>query len=458
MEYSRSEIMNGVWLTHLRTDKFKTACISVTLLTQLRRETAAMNALIPLVLRRGTALCGDMEAISRRLDELYGAAVEPVVRRIGEIQCLGFIASAPEDEMLPEGSRVLEGECSLLGQLLLSPKTRGGLLKPEYVDSEREKLVDLIRSRVNDKLSYSLQRCIEEMCCCEDYAVGRLGDEESAEAIRYQKLTKQYRELIRTSPIEIFYCGRADRRRVEGLMRDALATAPRGEIDEDIGTDVRMNALEDKPRVRREEMAVSQGKLVVGWRLGECMEEPDPAALRVFVSLYGGSAMSKLFVNVREKLSLCYYASAIADIHKGTLFAYAGTEFADAERAADEIVAQLESVARGEISPEELQAAKSDVISALRSSLDSQVDLEGFFLSAAVDGLELQPEELCALVEDVTAEDVAAIAAGCECDMIYFLTGSGEEDGGGGGEAEELSDTDGLLSEEAESEDGENDI
>ena len=330
MEVARSEIMSGVWLSHIRTDKFKTACLSVSLLTQLKRETAAMNALLPQVLRRGTALYGDMEAISRRLDELYGAAIEPVVRRLGEIQCVGFFASVPEEDLLPAGADTLRGTCELLGQLLCAPNTRGGLLLPQYVDSERDKLLEAIRARLNDKLGWAVSRCIEEMCCGEDYAVNRLGDEESAEAIRYQKLTKQYRALLQESPIEIFYCGRADRRRVESLLRDALSTLPRGEINYDIGTDVRFNALEDEPRRYCEQMNVAQAKLVIGWRLGEAMEEPDPAALRVFSSLFGGgSTASKLFVNVREKLSLCYFASSLCDAHKGVLLAYAGT---DAER------------------------------------------------------------------------------------------------------------------------------
>ena len=307
MEYARSEIMSGVWLSHIRTDKFKTACLSVSLLTQLKRETAAMNALLPQVLRRGTTRYGDMEAISRRLDELYGAAIEPVVRRFGEIQSVGFFASVPEEEFLPAGADTLRGACELLGQLLCAPNTRGGLLLPQYVDSERDKLLEAIRARVNDKISWTISRCIEEMCCGEDYAVDRLGDEESAEAIRYQKLTKQYRALLQSSPIEIFYCGRADKKRVESLLRDALSTLPRGEIDYDIGTDVRFNALEAEPRRYDEQMNVSQAKLVIGWRLGEAMEEPDPAALRVFADLFGGSAASKLFMNVREKLSLCYY-------------------------------------------------------------------------------------------------------------------------------------------------------
>lgn len=427
MEYSRSEILSGVWLTHIRSDKFKTACLSVNLLTQLRRETAAMNALLPMVLRRGTALYGDMEALSCRLDELYGAAIEPVVRRIGEIQCIGFFASVPEEEFLPGREPVLRGVCELMGQLLLAPKTRGGLLLPDYVDSEREKLCEMIRARVNDKLGYSVNRCIEEMCCCEDYATGRLGDLESAEAIRYQKLTKQYRALLQQSPIELFYCGRAGKKQVEGLLRDAFSTLPRGEIDDEIGTDVRMNALESEPRVYNEQMNVAQGKLVIGWRLGDCVEEPDPAALRVFASLFGGSTMSKLFVNVREKLSLCYFASALCDMHKGLLLAYAGTEFDKTEQARDEIFAQLEAIRRGEITDEELAAARADVRSALRGALDSQGELEGFYLSAALAGVDYSPLELSELAAEVTKEELVAIAQSCECDMIYTLSGDGSD-------------------------------
>ena len=431
MEYTRAEIINGVWLTHIRSDKFKTACLSITLLTQLQRESAAMNALLPLVLRRGTARYTDMEAISRRLDELYGAAIEPVVRRIGEIQCLGFFASVPEEDYLPAGADTLRGTCELMGQMLLAPNTRGGLLLPDYVDSERDKLIEMIRARLNDKLSYSVSRCIEEMCCCENFAVSRFGDEESAAAIRYQKLTKQYRNLIQTSPIEIFYCGRAEEKRVESLLRDALSTLPRGEIDYDIGTDVRLNALEETPREYTEQMNVTQAKLVIGWRLGKAMDDPNPAALRLFASLFGGSTASKLFVNVREKLSLCYFASAVADVHKGVLLAYAGTEAENVGRAKEEIFAQLASIANGEITDEELSAARADVKSALKSALDVQGALEGFYLSAALDGADYSPEELSALVDDVTKEELVEIARGCECDMIYTLTGDGSEEDDG---------------------------
>ena len=429
MEFNRTELMPGVFLSHLRSDKFKTACMSVTLLTQLRRETAAMNAVIPFVLRRGTTRYSDMEQLSRRMDELYGAAVEPVVRLIGEIQCIGFYGSFPEPDYLPGGEALLGDTCALMAQLLLDPVTRGGLLLPQYVDSEREKLLDIIRSCMNDKRSYALTRCIEEMCCYEDFAVSRFGSESEAENIHYKKLTRHYRELIQTCPVEIFYCGKTDFKAVSAAMRDAFSAMPRGEIDYDIGTDLRMNAVEDHIRFVEEEMDVTQGKLVLGFRLGECMEEPDIPALYVFNAVYGSGATSKLFMNVREKLSLCYYASSAVYLHKGIMLVSSGIEFDKLDAARDEILAQLDSVRRGEITDDELRSAKKSVASDLRAVQDSIGELEGFYLSQALDGLDYGPAELAALAEDVTKEDVQAIAESIECDLIYFLKGSGEEDG-----------------------------
>ena len=421
MEYSRTEIRPGVWLTHLREDKFKTACFSVSLLSQLNRETASMNALIPFVLRRGTSAFPDMETLSTRMEELYGTVIEPIIRRIGEIQCCGFYASFPEDAFLPQGEGVLKDTLALTLDLLLSPVTRGGLLLPAYVESERDKLLDLISARMNNKRSYAVLRCIEEMCCCEDFAVSRYGDEESCRSINYKKLSRHYRTLLQTSPIELFYCGRTSLREVKALLRDHLSTLPRGEIDTEIGTEIRMNALESEPRSTVEEMDVAQANLVIGWRLGECMEDPDFAALYVFNDLFGGSPSSKLFLNVREKLSLCYYASSIIDIRKGLLLVSSGIQLSNLDAAKAEIFAQLDAVCRGDFSEDDLRTARAGVISDLRSIPDSQGALESFYLSQAVVGADYSPTDLAELVNEVTAEQVSAIAKSVECDQIFLL-------------------------------------
>lgn len=428
MELSRVEVRQGVWLTHLREDKFKTACFSVNLLSQLSRDTASMNALIPFVLRRGTTGCPDMEALNARFEELYGTVIEPVVRRIGEIQCSGFYASFPEDDFLPKGESVLQDALGLTLEMLLSPLTRGGLFLPAYVESERDNLLDLIASRVNNKRSYAVTRCLEEMCCCEDFATSRYGDEETCRSINYKKLSRHYKALLQEAPIELFYCGRAPLSRVRQILRVLLATLPRGEVNTDIGTEIRMNALEAQPRYTEEQMDVNQANLVIGWRLGECMEDPDFPALYVFNDLFGGSPSSRLFLNVREKLSLCYYASSLIDVRKGLLLVSSGIQEKNYDAAKSEIFAQLEALQQGEITEDALETAKAGVASDLRSVPDTQSALESFFLSQAVAGADYGPLELAELVTEVTADRVKAIAQSVECDQIFLLKASGTTD------------------------------
>lgn len=428
MHRTRREILPGVWFTALRTDKFKTGVLSVTLLSQLSRETAAMNACIPSVLRRGTALLPDMDAVAEKLNSLYGAVITPLVRRIGEIQGWGFVADFPDDAFVPEGGRILEDAAALMGDMLLSPNTRGGLLLPDYVNSEKQKLAERIRALVNDKGSYAVNRLIEEMCVCEDFAVNRLGDAESAEAIYYTKLSKHYRERLAVSPIEVFYCGGAEPKRVERAVTDALGILPRGEIDEDIGTEIRLNSLEAQTRYFTEELDVTQGKLAMGWRLGDCMENPDGAAIRVFNAVFGGDVTSKLFTNVRERLSLCYYASSGVDLNKGLLLVTSGIDFDKFEPAKDEIFAQLEAIRRGEVSDEELSSAIKSEQNFLRSLTDDALRLEGWWLSQNLSGEECSPEEMAELCGAVTLEDVVAVAKSVESDAVYFLRGGEMED------------------------------
>ncbi len=423
MEYYRRELAPCVWLTALRDEKFKTGCLSASLLTQLDRATAASNAVLPSVLRRGTASLGDLRAIASRLDGMYGAEIEPRVRKLGEIQALGFAADFSDDRFLPAGSAVLEGVVRLLGELWLSPNTRGGLLLPDYVESERGKLLERLESMRNDRRSWALRRLIENMCSCEPYAVSAYGGVQEAESIHYVKLTKDYRSLLASSPMEFFYCGSRSGEEVAEMLENAMLLLPRGAIDLELGTDVRMNAVEAEPRYFTETMNVTQGNLAVGFRLGACMADPDEAAIRVFNAVYGGCVTSKLFTHVRERLSLCYYASSSVDLLKGIMTVSSGIDFDKYDAALSEILAQLEHVRAGDITPEELAGARKAVANNLRAMHDSPFSLEDFYLRQAVTGLDASPADMAALVEDVTADEVAAVARGVETDAVYFLKG-----------------------------------
>ena len=423
MNITRENLLPGVYLTHIGTDKFKIASLSISFLAQLRRETAPGNALIPNVLCRGSTHYDDMEKLSRRCDELYGTAISPLVRRIGEIQTLGITASFPESVFLPGGENVTQDVIALMSEILLEPSTRGGLLREDYVNSERDKLAEAIRSRINNKAQYSLIRCIEEMCCFEDYAVARLGNLEECREIRYRKLTRQYQQVLSSSPVEICYCGREAPEKIAECLRSALSTLPRGEIDYEIGTDVRMNAVEDDVRRVTETMDVNQARLVMGFRLGEVMEEPDRATLSMFNTVFGSGVTSKLFVHVRERLQLCYSVASIVDVHKGTLFAAAGIDASKASEAEAEILHQLQEVRDGNITDEELEYAKAGILSDLTAMLDSPGAMESFFFSNAIDGSDLTPEEYAVRVREVTKEDVSAVAKSIVPDLFYLLRG-----------------------------------
>ena len=184
MEKTRREIMDRVYLTYLPAKKFKTSCLSAQFITPLRRETASYGALLPLVLQRGTMSCPDIEQLSAAMDQLYGAQINPTIRKRAECQCIGFVASVMDDSFAPQGEKLLEPTAALLGELLLDPVTRNGRYLAEYVDSERANLLDSIRSIRNDKRDWADLRLLQEMCRYEPYGVSRLGDEATAAAIK----------------------------------------------------------------------------------------------------------------------------------------------------------------------------------------------------------------------------------------------------------------------------------
>ncbi len=429
MNVTTKMIAQDVVLTCLETQKFKTSCLSINLLTSLSRKDASLNALIPKVLRRGTKSLPDIESISARLDSLYGASLNPVVRKKGEIQVVGFNSDFADDSFLPGGNRNLEHMAALMGEMLLHPADSSGRLREDYVESEKEKLLEMLRGRINDKRAYALQRLLEQMCSMEDYGTDPLGDQLSIENITAAGLTEHYHNLLQSSPIEIFYCGSASPEHVIAALEPVFSELPRsGEEPDDLGTDIRMNALEAQPRYFEDRLQVTQGKLSMGFRLGDCMEDPDPAAIRVFNGIFGGCVTSKLFMNVREKLSLCYYASSAADLHKGVMIVSSGIEFDKFESAKSEILAQLGAVKTGNFTEDELSAAKRSLAGDYRSLSDSPGALESYYLDQALIGPDCTPEELAQQIEQVTRQQVINVAKGVELDAVYFLRGTKEDD------------------------------
>jgi predicted Zn-dependent peptidase len=417
MNEIRKEIMDNVFLTYLPATKFKTGLLSVQLVTPLQQETASYNALLPAVLHRGTMRYPDMESLSAAMDQLYGAQIDYTVRKKGETQCVGFVASFVDDAYVPTGENILEQVADLTGELLLQPATRGGRFRSEYVESEKNNLIDAIRAIRNDKRDYADLRLLQEMCADEPYGVSRLGDEQTVKKINRQKLYAQYLQLLSTSRVEVFYCGSCESRRVENAVLEALSALPRSRVAQ-IGESTLIPAPA-QPRMVTETMDVTQGKLSMGFRT---TTEDIPAMILANL-LFGGSSNSKLFLNVREKLSLCYYASSSFHRSKGIVTVSSGIETKDYQRAYDEIMRQLAAVQKGEWEEWEVPGALATMLNSLTSLSDTQSGLENYYLGQAATNQKESPEELAALMKTVDRQRIIAAAQSVQLDTVYFLKG-----------------------------------
>jgi predicted Zn-dependent peptidase len=419
LEATRTRLAEGVYLTHLPARKFKTSLLSAQFMTPIAAETAAAQALLPAVLRRGTVRYPDMGALGAQLDRLYGAEISYTVRKKGESQCVGFVASLIDDAFTPDGEKLLEPVAELLGQVICDPVTKNGRFLREYVDSERTNLVDAIRSILNDKREYADLRLLQEMCAGEPYGVSRFGNEKTAEKLTGERVYETYAGLLASAPLELFYCGSAAAERVEAALLKALSTLPRKAVRPLPKSS--HHAVREKVRRVTDTMDVTQGKLGMGFTCGS----DDFSALIMGNTLFGGSSNSKLFMNVREKLSLCYYASSLFHWQKGLITVSSGIEFQNFQKACDEILRQMKAVQDGKLDEWELEGARSTLSNAYATIGDSQSKLENFWLGRTATGRDETPEELAEGVRTVSPERIYEAMKTVSLDTVYFLRGEG---------------------------------
>ncbi len=414
------EIFPGVRLRCVQTDRFKSACLSINLLRPLRKEEAAKNALLSNVLMQGTRLHPDMQSLSLAMDELYGTSMGPMCRKNGEIQTVGFYMSCLDDRYALSGDRVLEPAIGLLTELLLDPALTDGHFCPEYVAIEQENLINTIESAINDKRVYANSRMLKAMCRDDAFGVDRLGTVEDVQAITPQSLYAHYRHILATSEVEIFYAGSQSQQTIAGLLTAALSSLPRGEL-----TALSYSPMDSHEGAQEleETMELTQSKLSMGFTTGITSRDPEYPALMVLNALYGGDMTSKLFMNVREKLSLCYYVGSVTSASKGIMIVSSGIDKENYRRTVDEILHQLELCRQGQITADELTAAKKAMTSSLLALQDSLGSMEDFSAFQVLSGFPLDPEDYRRAIEAVDTQQVMAAARQVKLDTIFFLKG-----------------------------------
>ena len=407
----------GVTLRCLRDDRFKQSCLSLQLVRPMCREEAAMNALLPAVLLRGCRQHPDLRSITLRLDDLYGASVSALVRRIGDYQTTGLFCAFMEDRFALEGDRILAPMMELLGQLLLDPVTENGVFSEDFIRSEKKNLISTIESERNDKRAYAAGQLMRTMCRNDSFGVPRLGDKEGVEAIQADILFEHYRKILRESPVELFYVGSAAAETVAELLRPLFAGGQR----EALPAQTPFHTCEGIHS--SEEMDVTQAKLCMGFITPITNKSPEFAAMQVFNVLYGAGMTSKLFMNVRERLSLCYAIGSGYHGSKGILTVSAGIDTDKEALTRQEILAQLEACRSGDFTAQELEASKEAILSSIRSVHDSPGAIESYYSTSALSGARLTLQEYRAAVEATTAEEVARAARSVSLHSSFILKG-----------------------------------
>lgn len=412
-------IAENVTLRALQTDRFKTGCFSINLLRPHDAATAGLDALLPSVLLAGTEHYPDIQSISTRLDELYGASFGTLVRRKGEIKLVGFYADFIEDAFLPAGEAVFAPMVDFMQEVLYRPLTENGCFCARHVEGEKQNLINAIESNLNDKRSYATSQMLKAMCAGEAFGVPRLGTVESVREITPESLWEHYQTVLRTSRIEIFYAGRKSPE--EAAREFSRVLSERG-VPSCVTASTQVVRRAEQTRELSEALDVTQGKLVMGLRTGITVTDPDYPALVLLNAVYGAGITSKLFVNVRENRSLCYYASSSIEKYKGVMIVSSGVAFENYQTAKDAILAELDACRAGDISEQELESARRQTLSSFRAALDAPVQLDDFYIGAAIAG----GADIPALMERIaalTAEDVAAAARKLTLDTVYFLKG-----------------------------------
>lgn len=403
-----------------RDPRFKQGCLSLQLIRPMQAEENAMNALLPAVLLRGTQAHPDIRTITQRLDELYGASVSPVVRRVGDYQTTGLYCGFMDDRFALPGDRVLEPMMAFLEELLLeSPLEKGGFL-PAFVESEKKNLISAIESELNDKRAYAMKCLLRAMCREDSFGLSRLGEPRQVADIDPVVLYRHYRKILRESPIELFYVGSAQPEQVAQLLRPLLAR-----LDRAPSPRLPQTGFHSCPgQTLSEAMEVSQGKLCMGFTTPITNRDPEFPAMQVLNTLFGAGMTSKLFMVIREQMSLCYSIGSGYYGSKGIVTVSAGIDFDKETLTAQEVLHQLEKCRQGQITQEELTAARQALLSGLRATHDSPSAIEGYYATAALSGMGMTPQQYMQAVEAVTMEDVVAAARSLQLHTTFFLKGA----------------------------------
>ena len=421
MEYKNKEIKQGIKLHTLNTDKFKTNLIAVFLTTELNKENVTSNALIPAILRRGSKNMPTQEEISKNMEEMYGASFDCGLDKTGDNQVLKFYIETINDNFLPKQDKgILKMAIQKLLEIVFNPYLENNSFKTQYVEQEKNNMKQKIEAKIDNKASYALERCIEEMYKNTPFGLYKYGYVEDLEKINERDLYLYYQDLINSCKIDIFVSGNIqqdtdkiveENEHIQKLQeRNAKYKQPTMEKKEE----------KQKENIVTDSMEVSQGKLILGLDVDIDKEDLRYDTL-IYNSILGGTANSKMFQNVREKAHLAYVASSSYLRYKNNIFVNCGIEIANYDKALSLIKEQIEDMKNGKFTEEEIANAKKGIIDAIQTIDDEQDTGINYYFGQELTNSRVSLDEYKEKIQKVEKEKVVNIANKVSINTIYFL-------------------------------------
>ena len=415
MKYNENEIKEGIKLHTIKTEKFKTNLVAVFLTTKLNKENVTKNALISMILRRGSKNMNSQEEISKKMEEMYGASFDCGLDKTGDNQVLKFYIESINDNFLPKnGEKLLNESIKKLLEIIFNPYLENKGFKKEYVEQEKNNIKQRIEGKIDNKARYAMDRCIEEMYKNKPFGLYKFGYIEDLSEIDEKNLYKHYEQLINSCKIDIFISGNIDDEIINIVKKDENIKKL-----QERKADYIIPKLEQKERKQEaivtESMDVTQGKLLLGLDVNIDEDKLN------YNSILGGSANSKMFQNVREKAHLAYVASSSYLRHKSNIFVNCGIEIGNYDKALELIIKQIDDMKKGDFSEKDIEDAKVGIIANVKTIPDEQDTEVSYYFSQELSQNKTSVDEYIDKINNVNREDIINIAKKVTINTVYFL-------------------------------------
>ncbi|EEM15932.1 Zinc protease [Bacillus pseudomycoides DSM 12442] len=418
MEQQMHEL-GGLRVHMIPTDKYKTNTFVFRFKAPLNEETVTERALLPYVLQSATEKLPSVIRLRQYLEELYGSSLAVDVSKKGEDHIISIYVDIANETYLQDAPPLFEKALSMLSDIVLHPATEGSGFLSSIVESEKRALVQRIEATYDDKMRYANERLIEEMCKVEPYRLSANGQKERVASITNETLYRYYQKVLAEDEMDLYIIGDIDEDAVD-LVGKYFSITPRTAKDKNVILHKRNN--EEQEIVEKQEL--KQSKLNIGYRTYITYRDEDYFALQLFNGLFGGFSHSKLFVNVREKNSLAYYAASRFESHKGLLFVMSGIEAKNYEKAVEIIKEQMKAMQNGDFSEEEIHQTKSVIQNQILEAIDTPRGFVEMLYHGVIAERTRPVEEWLTGIERVTKEKIVKVANNIELDTIYFLHGT----------------------------------